>query len=167
MGGRLRVGDWIECDGVRGKVTDINYQTTLVETINGTQVAFLNSSLFGKNFTNLTRNNAYEFTKVTVGVAYGTDFQRVRELLESGLEALKTKDRYGRDVVDPAYGIYIRFGDFADSAVEVAVKAFVLVPERIGYVDRCKELVYKLLKEGGITIPFPQCDVHMIKDDDK
>ena len=74
---------------------------------------------------------------------------------------------YGRDVVDPAYGIYIRFGDFADSAVEVAVKAFVLVPERIGYVDRCKELVYKLLNEGGITIPFPQCDVHMIKDDDK
>ena len=167
MGGRLRVGDWIECDGVRGKVTDINYQTTLVETVNGTQVAFLNSSLFGKNFTNLTRNNAYEFTKVTVGVAYGTDFQRVRELLEKGLESLKTKDAYGRDVVDPTYGIYIRFGDFGDSAVEVAVKQYVLVPERIAYVDRCKELVYKLLKEGGITIPFPQCDVHMIKDDDK
>ena len=167
MGGRLRVGDWIECDGVRGKVTDINYQTTLVETINGTQVAFLNSSLFGKNFTNLTRNNAYEFTKITVGVAYGTDFQRVRELLETGLAALKTKDKYGRDIVDPTYGIYIRFDDFGDSSVNVAVKQFVLVPERIGYVDRCKELVYKLLNEGGITIPFPQCDVHMIKDDDK
>ena len=167
MGGRLRVGDWIECDGVRGKVTDINYQTTLVETINGTQVAFLNSSLFGKNFTNLTRNNAYEFTKITVGVAYGTDFQRVRELLEKGLEVLKTKDKYGRDIVDPTYGIYIRFGDFGDSSVNVAVKQYVLVPERIGYVDRCKELVYELLNEGGITIPFPQCDVHMIKDDDK
>ncbi len=165
MGGRLRVGDWIECDGERGKVTDINYQTTLVETVNGTQVAFLNSSLFGKNFTNLTRNNSYEFTKITVGVAYGTDFQRVRELLEKGLEPLKTKDAYGRDVVDPTYGIYIRFGDFGDSAVEVAVKQYVLVPERIGYVDRCKELVYKTLNEGGISIPFPQCDVHMIKDD--
>ena len=165
MGGRLRVGDWIECGDVRGKVTDINYQTTLVETINGTQVAFLNSSLFGQNFTNLTRNNAYEFTKVTVGVAYGTDFQRVRELLEKGLESLKTKDAYGRDVVDPTYGIYIRFGDFGDSAVEVAVKQYVLVPERIAYVDRCKELVYKTLNEGGITIPFPQCDVHMIKDE--
>ena len=167
MGGRLRVGDWIECDGVRGKVTDINYQTTLVETVNGTQVAFLNSSLFGQNFTNLTRNNSYEFTKITVGVAYGTDFQRVRELLEKGLEPMKTKDAYGRDVVDPAYGIYIRFGEFGDSAVEVAVKQYVLVPERIGYIDRCKELVYKTLNEGGVTIPFPQCDVHMIKDDNK
>jgi hypothetical protein len=32
----------------------------------------------------------------------------------------------------------------------------VLVPERIGHIDRCKELVYKTLNEGGITIPFPQ-----------
>ena len=164
MGSRLRVGDWIECDGIRGKVVDINYQTTLVETISGTQVAFLNSSLFGKNFTNLTRNNAYELTKVTVGVAYGTDFQRVRELLENGLEVLKTKDAYGRDIVEPTRGIYIRFGDFGDSAVEVTVKQYVLVPERIRYVDRCKELVYKILNEGGITIPFPQRDVHIIKD---
>ena len=165
MGGRLRVGDWIECDGVRGKVTDINYQTTLVETTKGTQVAFLNSSLFGKNFTNLTRNHAYELTVVTVGVAYGTDFQKVREALEKGLEALRTKDSYGRDIVDPMYGIRIRFDEFGDSSVNVAVKQYVLVPEQIEYVARCKELVYKILEENGITIPFPQRDVHMISDE--
>lgn len=49
-------------------------------------------------------------------------------------------------------------------AVEVLVKQYVLQPERISYVEHCKELVYKLLKESGITIPFPQCDVHMISD---
>lgn len=165
MGGRLRVGDWIECDGIRGKVTDINYQTTLVETLSGTQVAFLNASLFGKSFTNLTRNHAYELTTVKVGVAYGTDFQRVREALEKGLEALKTKDAYGREVVDPSYGIYIRFDDFGDSSVNVAVRQYVLVPEQIEYVYRCKELIYKILAENGITIPFPQRDVHMIADE--
>ena len=165
MGGRLRVGDWIECDGIRGKVTDINYQTTLVETLRGTQMSFLNSSLFGKSFTNLTRNNAYELTIVKVGVAYGTDFQRVRDALEKGLEALKTKDAYGRDVVEPGYGIYIRFDDFGDSSVDVAVRQYVLVPEQIEYVYRCKELIYKILKENGITIPFPQRDVHMIADE--
>ena len=165
MGGRLRVGDWIECDGIRGKVTDINYQTTLVETLRGTQVAFLNASLFGKSFTNLTRNHAYELTIVKVGVAYGTDFQRVREALEKGLEALKTKDAYGRDVVEPGYGIYIRFDDFGDSSVNVAVRQYVLVPEQIEYVYRCKELIYKILAENGITIPFPQRDVHMIADE--
>ena len=165
MGGRLRVGDWIDCDGVRGKVTDINYQTTLVETLNGTQVAFLNAALFAKSFTNLTRNHAYEMTIVKVGVAYGTDFQQLREALEKGLEAMKTKDAYGRDVVEPNYGIYIRFDDFGDSSVNVAVRQYVLVPEQIEYVYRCKELIYKILKENGITIPFPQRDVHMIADE--
>ena len=165
MGGRLRVGDWIDCDGVRGKVTDINYQTTLVETLNGTQVAFLNAALFAKSFTNLTRNHAYEMTIVKVGVAYGTDFQQLREALEKGLEAMKTKDAYGRDVVEPNYGIYIRFDDFGDSSVNVAVRQYVLVPEQIEYVYRCKELIYKILKENDITIPFPQRDVHMIADE--
>jgi len=164
MGGRLKVGDWIDCDGVRGKVVDINYQTTLVETLFGTQVAFLNSALFGKNFTNLTRNNAYELTIIKVGVAYGTDFQKVREALEKGLEVLKTKDKYGRDIVEPTYGHYIRFDDFGDSSVNVAVRQYVLVSEQIEYRYQCKELIYKILAENGITIPFPQRDVHMIED---
>ena len=59
MSGRLRVGDWIECDGIRGKVTSITYQSTQVETLDGTEVSFLNGMLFGKSFTNLTRNNSY------------------------------------------------------------------------------------------------------------
>ena len=166
MGGRLRVGDWIDCDGVRGKVVDINYQTTLVETLYGTQVAFLNSSLFSKSFTNLTRNNSYELTIITVGVAYGTDFQKVREAVEKGLEVLNTKDKFGRDIVEPTYGHYIRFDDFGDSSVNVAVRQYVLVSEQVEYRYQCKELIYKILKENGITIPFPQRDVHMIKDID-
>lgn len=165
MSGRLRVGDWIECDGIRGKVTDINYQTTQIETISGTLVAFLNANLFGKSFQNLTRNNEYEFTKVTVGVAYGVDIEKVRTVLTEALEVLKTKDKYGRAIVEPKFGINIRFGDFGDSSVEIAVKQFVLVPERGLFIDREKEIIYKALNDAGITIPFPQCDVHLIKDE--
>ena len=165
MSGRLRVGDWIECDGIRGKVTDINYQTTQIETISGTLVAFLNANLFGKSFQNLTRNNEYEFTKVTVGVAYGVDIEKVRTVLTEALEELKTKDKYGRPIVEPKFGISIRFGDFGDSSVEIAVKQFVLVPERGLFIDREKEIIYKALNNSGITIPFPQCDVHLIKDE--
>ena len=161
MGGRLRVGDWIECDGVRGRVSDINYQSTLVVTENATQVAFLNAALFNKNFTNLTRNNSYELTKLIVGVEYGTDIQHVREVLESAMEVMKTKDKYGRDVVDPAYGINVRFSDFGESSVNIAVKQYVLVAERVAYVDKAKEVIYTALNNAGITIPFPQCDVHM------
>ena len=162
MGGRLRVGDWIECEGVRGKVTAINYQCVQAETIEGTEMSFLNSSLFGKNFNNLTRNHSYELTIITVGVAYGTEVQRVREVLVEAMQKMRTKDRYGREIVDPKYGVYVVVGNMSDSAVDINVKQYVLVAERIGYVDRAKEVIYEALNASGITIAFPQCDVHLI-----
>ena len=168
MGGRLRVGDWIECEGVRGRVTSINYQCVQMETINGTEMSFLNASLFGQSFNNLTRNNSYEFTKIIVGVEYGTDVKRVREVLEEAMKVMDTKDKYGRHIVDPKKGIYVVVDNMSDSSVDIAVKQYVLVPERIGYVDRSKEVIYKALNDAGITIPFPQCDVHVkdiVKDD--
>ena len=121
-------------------------------------------SLFAKNFTNLTRGNSYEFLKLSVGVPYGTDVQRVRDILEEELQVLRTKDAYGREVVDPKKGIYVVFSDFGDSAVEIAVKQFVLVPERIAYIDRAKEVIYNALGKNGIQIPFPQRDIHVIQD---
>ena len=165
MGGRLRVGDWIECDGVRGRVVAINYQCVQIETIEGTEMSFLNASLFGKNFNNLTRNNSYELTKIIVGVAYGTDIKHVREVLTEAMQQMRTKDKYGRDIVDPSYGIKVVVADMSDSSVDITVKQYVLVAERIGYVDRSKEVVYEALNNAGITIAFPQCDVHLIHDD--
>ena len=87
-----------------------------------------------------------------------------KKILEKGLEALKTKDSFGRDVIDPNYGIRIRFDNFGDSSVDVAVKQLVLVPEQIEFRYRCRELIYNILAENGFTIPFPQRDVHMIDD---
>ena len=164
MGGRLRVGDWIECDGVRGRVVAINYQCVQVETVDGTEMSFLNSSLFGKNFNNLTRNNSYEFTKIIIGVAYGSDIKQVREVIVEAMQQMRTKDSYGREIVDPKKGVYVVVDNMSDSAVDIAVKQYVLVAERIGYVDRAKEVIYDALNAAGITIAFPQCDVHFYKE---
>ena len=165
MSGRLRVGDWIVCDGIRGKVTHIGYQSTEIETVDGAEMSFLNATLFAKNFSNLTRNHGYEFVKITVGVAYGTDIQRVRELLGEALKTLQDKDAFGRDIVDSNRGISITLEEMDDSAVTIAVKQQVLVAERVGYIDRAKELIYNTLNENGIDIPFPQCDVHLVKEE--
>jgi small-conductance mechanosensitive channel len=165
MSGRLRVGDWIVCDGTRGKVTHIGYQSTEIETVDGAEMSFLNATLFAKNFSNLTRNHGYEFVKITVGVAYGTDIQRVRELLGEALKTLQDKDAFGRDIVDSNRGINITLEEMDDSAVTIAVKQQVLVAERVGYIDRAKELIYNILNENGISIPFPQCDVHLVKEE--
>ena len=129
-------------------------------------MSFLNATLFAKNFSNLTRNHSYEFLKITVGVAYGTNIKRVREVLVEAMQALRTKDDYGREIVEPNKGIYIVVDNMDDSAVTIAVKQYVLVAERNGYIDRAKEVIYNALNENGITIPFPQCDVHLIKDEE-
>ena len=162
MSGRVRVGDWIECDGVRGKVTSISYQSTQIETLEGAVMSILNSTLFANNFRNLTRNHAYEFLKIVVGVSYGTDVAKVRSVLLEAMQQLRTKDSYGREVVDPKKDISITFDAFDESSVNVAIKQYVLVAERIAYSDRAREVIYNALNEAGITIPFPQRDIHVI-----
>ncbi|MBQ7572265.1 MAG: mechanosensitive ion channel, partial [Bacteroidaceae bacterium] len=81
MTGRLRVGDYIECDGIMGRVESITYQSTQVITADGCVIAFLNKALFSKNFKNMTRNHSYELISIPVGVAYGTDVEAVRQML--------------------------------------------------------------------------------------
>ena len=164
LSGKLKVGDWIECNGVRGKVVGINYQTTQVETIKNTTVSFLNSTLFEKNFTNLTKGNPYELLTILVGVAYGTDMQRVREVVENAMQTMRTKDEYGREIVDPKYGVYVRLGEFNDSSLSVAVKQYVISSEHVAYADKAKEMIYNALNNNGITIPFPQRDIHIISE---
>lgn len=77
---------------------------------------------------------------------------------------MRTKDHYGREIVDPKRGIYVVVGNMSDSAVDINVKQYVLVAERIGYVDRAKEVIYESLNAAGISIAFPQCDVHLVQD---
>ena len=162
MGGRLRVGDIIECDGIRGKVASVSYQTTQIQSVGEVIISFTNTALFNKNFKNLTRGSAYEYVSVPVDVSYGTDIQKVRELLIEASQQLQGKDKYGRDIVDPKRGVSVGLSEFGDSGITVALKQFVLVEERFGYANRARELIYNVLNENGITIPFPQCDVHMI-----
>lgn len=167
MGGRLRVGDWIECDGNIGTVTAISYQTTQIRDYGGPIIAFTNTALFNKNFKNLTRGNEYVYTKVTIGVPYNSDVDKIRELLLEASKELLTKDDYGRDVVDPKWGIKVDIADFAESAIVIAMKQSVLVEKRFGYIKKAKQLIYKTFRENGITIPFNQLDVHVIPDDKK
>lgn len=161
MSGRLRVGDYIECDGVRGMVTEIGYQSTQIETVSGTVMSFLNTALFNKNFTNLTSNNPYEWIKVTVGVSYGSDIAKVRDIIKTAIEENIYNDSFGRPVLKPNYPIKIQVDDMADSSVNIAVKMYSLVPERSSYMALVKELIYETLNANGIEIPFPQRDIHI------
>ena len=153
MNGRVKIGDVIECDGVRGKVSNINYQSTLVETIDGSVIAFLNSQLFTKNFKNMTRNHGYEMAKITVGVAYGSKIDHVREMIIDRISHL--------DCYDPKKGVQVLFQNFGESSVDLLVVVWVRVNSQVADISRIKENIYSVLNENGIEIPFPQADLHI------
>ena len=153
MNGRVKIGDVIECDGVRGKVNNINYQSTLVETIDGSVIAFLNSQLFTKNFKNMTRNHGYEMAKITVGVAYGSKIDQVREMIIDRISKL--------DCYDPKKGVQVLFQNFGESSVDLLVVVWVRVKSQVADIALIKENIYSVLNENGIEIPFPQSDIHI------
>ncbi len=161
MSGRLRVGDYVECDGIRGKVDSITYQTTQIVAGDGSVMAFPNSTLFNKNFKNLTKNHSYELLSFPVGVKYGVDVADVRRIIIDALLPLQKKDKYGRDILDPKFGVQIRFQDFGDNSVNLPVVQFVSVEEKFTYASRAKEAIYNALNEHGIEIPFPQRDLYI------
>ena len=161
MSGRLRVGDFIECDGVLGRVDNISYQSTQIIASDGAVMAFPNSSLFNKNFKNLTRNHSYELISIPVGVKYGVDVDAVRKIIQDALEPLRVKDVYGRDIVEPNFGVQVRFNDFGDNSVDLSVLQYITVEEHYTYPARAKERIYNALNEHAIEIPFPQRDLHI------
>ena len=167
MAGRVRVGDYIECDGTFGHVESITYQSTQITTIDGGTVAFLNKSLFSKNFCNLTRTTNYTLVKLPIGVAYGANIDHVRKVLVDHLNAFyeeykATHPHMRRPMInDSGFGVIFR--DFGDSSVDLFVKYWVLVEHRIVFNALVKEQMYNALTNAGIEIPFPQRDIHIIK----
>ena len=161
MAGRIRVGDKIACDGVRGIVKRVSYQTTLVEDEDGSHIAFTNTELFTKKFRNLSSGRNYEFLKIPVGIRYGSDIEKAREVILEALKPLMTQDKTGRDIVDPTFPIDVRFDSFGDSSVNLVVALYSTVETHYTFPSRAKEAIYNAFRENGIEIPFPQQDVYV------
>ena len=162
MSGRVRVGDYIECDGILGKVESIGYQSTQITTLDGSIIAFLNTCLFNKNFKNMTKNHSYEFVKLPIGVAYGLKVDHVRQLLEEELNKLcELTTASGRAIVQKKQGFKVYFGDFDESSINLLVAFWVLVEEKIAFVCKVKETIYNTLQENNVEIPFPQRDIYI------
>jgi len=153
MAGRVKIGDMIECDGVRGKVTSINYQCTMVETLDGSVMAFLNSQLFNKNFKNITRNHGFELAKISVGVAYGAKINEVRNMIIKRLNTLNCFEK--------AKGISVLFDNFGESSVDLSITVWIPVATKYSALSTVKEEIYNVLNENGIEIPFPQQDIYV------
>jgi small-conductance mechanosensitive channel len=156
MAGRIKIGDWIMVDGVRGKVSSISYVSTTVDAIDGSQISFQNSQLFTKNYKNMTRNHGYELDILEVGVAYGTDIAKCKQLIIDAVSKL--------DCVNKKRGVRVVLREFGDSSINLKVLAWVPVATQYSNDGEILEAVYNTLNANNINIPFPQRDLHIIRE---
>lgn len=151
MAGRIKIGDYVVCDGIRGRVTSISYTSTMLEAVDGSVIAFQNSQLFTKNYKNLTKNHGYELDTLEVGVAYGTNIKECCSLLTEAVTKLKCI-YHNRPVA-------VRLKSFDDSCVTLMVLFWVNVLDRYSAEGEIMECIYDTLNEHNIEIPFPQREI--------
>ena len=156
MAGRVKVGDWIECDGTKGKVSSISYTSTMLEAIDGSVIAFTNSQLFTKNYKNLTKNHGFVLAQLPFGVAYGSNIKQVTKLVEDAV--LKLHHQW----LDPEKRVKVVFRELGDSSINFTLLCWVDAVKQIYVVSDVMQTIYDTLNEHGIEIPFPQCDVHLV-----
>lgn len=155
MAGRIKVGDWIECDGTKGKVSSISYTSTMIDAIDGSVIAFTNSQLFTKNYKNLTKNHGYVLSLIPFGVAYGSNMKQVCQLIEEAVTAMH------HQWLDPVKPVKVVFTDFGDSSINFQLLCWVDAIKQIYAVSDVMECIYETLGKHGIEIPFPQRDIYI------
>ena len=158
MTGRIKVGDWIQVDGTMGKVSSISYTSTIVESLTGEVITFQNSQLFAKNYKNLTRNHGYVLAIIPFGVAYGSNLKQVTTLVEEAVNAIDNA------WIDHTKRIKSVVSEMADSSINFKLFVWAEAPKKSYVVSDVLKCVYDTLNRNGIEIPFPQRDVHLIKD---
>ena len=146
-----KVGDYIEALNEGGTVREIQMFHTVLQTPDNKIIYIPNGSLSSGVVVNYSREETRRVDWV-FGVEYDTDFERVKQVVESVLA------RDARILAEPAPSIALK--ELADSSVNVVVRVWVKSADYWGvYFDINKE-IYATFNKEGIGFPFPQLTVH-------
>jgi small conductance mechanosensitive channel len=148
----FKVGDFIEAAGVKGVVEEIQIFNTIINTPDNIRVIVPNGQITGGNILNYTANGTRRVDLV-VGVSYEDDLKKAKEVIE---EVLAGDDRV---LKDPAWTVAV--SELGDSSVNFVVRPWV---KAVDYWNTYFDITGKVkvaLDEKGISIPYPQRDVHI------
>lgn len=149
----FKAGDFIKAGGISGTVQKISIFNTILHTPDNQKIFAPNSSIANSVITNVTANPTRR-VDLTVGISYEDDIKKAKEVLAKILASDP------RVLGDPAPVIAV--SELADSSINLVVRPWV---KSVDYWDVYFDLMEKFkpaLEENGITIPFPQQDVHII-----
>ena len=148
----FKAGDYIEGAGVAGTVEEIQIFATQLKTPDNKTIIVPNAKMMGDNITNYSAKDTRRVDMV-IGVGYGDDLKKVREILE---DILAKDDRILEDPA-PTIGV-LELGDYS---VNFAVRPWVKKEDYWGAYFDVTETVKRRFDEEGISIPYPQRDVHL------
>ncbi len=148
----FKVGDVVELSGVTATVDEIDLFQTTLDTFDNRRVIMPNGSIFGSTITNIS-HHPYRRMDVSVGVAYDADLDRTREVLEQAAASVEGR----RD--DPAPAVVLT--DLGDSAVLWTVRVWADAAVFWDVRQATVRAIKQNIDEAGLSIPFPQMDVHL------
>ncbi|MDT8404805.1 MAG: mechanosensitive ion channel [Sulfuriflexus sp.] len=153
----IKAGDWIVVGATEGYVKRIRIRATQIQTFDRADVIVPNSELVSGQVTNWMLHDTRGRARIPVGVAYGTDTAKVKKIL---LELAEQHEEIITDVISlvPA----VLFQRFGDSALEFELRVHIHnVDNRLHVISDLNYAIDQAFRENGISIPFPQRDVHL------
>jgi potassium efflux system protein len=151
----VRIGDYVTIGEESGIVSRIKIRATTLNDLDNREILIPNEALISERVTNWTLSNSVTRLIVKVGIAYGSDTDKARELM---LETVKKLQKV-LDNPPPA----VLFMGFGDSSLDFEVRVFLRTfDERIPMTHTIHTEINKTLAKAGITIPFPQRDLNIM-----
>jgi potassium efflux system protein len=153
----IRKGDWIEVGGTEGYVKDIHIRSTILQTFDRSDVIVPNSELISNQVTNWVLSSKSGRAIIPVGVAYGTDTGKVRDVL---MAIAENNDEVVKTGIMPKPVVLFR--EFGDSSLNFELRVFLHnVDIRLRIISDINFAIDKAFREEGIEIPCPQRDLHV------
>ncbi len=150
----FKVGDFIETQGETGVVKEIQIFNTILTTMDNKVIILANGAVANNTIINYTKANKRR-VDWTFGIAYGDDLKVAKELLYKFIQEdnriLKEEENF------------VSIGGLGDSSVDLTVRAWVAVDDYWPVFFAMNERVYTEFGSAGLSIPFPQMDVHVMK----
>jgi small conductance mechanosensitive channel len=147
-----KVGDFVEAAGISGIVVEVQILTTVFRSADNKRIIVPNGQVMNGIITNYSANDTRR-VDLLIGVSYGDDLDKVRATLTAVLDAEP------RVLEDPPCTIAV--SELAGSSVNFVVRPWVRTEDYWGVMFELTEAIKKRFDKEGISIPFPQRDVHV------